>query len=102
MLAPPSGASPALTLTAKSLGFAAVQLDVTIVNVALKTIGSSLGGDIAGLQRVVNAHTVVFASLILTPGALGDRLAPRGCSLAVSSFSSWPRWRAARRRACSY
>jgi hypothetical protein len=36
-LAPPSRASAALTLVAMSLGFAVVQLDVTIVNVALKT-----------------------------------------------------------------
>jgi DHA2 family methylenomycin A resistance protein-like MFS transporter len=70
----PSSASPALTLVAMSLGFAVVQLDVTVVNVALKTIGSSFGGGIAGLQWVVNAYTVVFASLILTSGALGDRL----------------------------
>lgn len=73
-LAAPSGASPALTLGAMSLGFAVVQLDVTVVNVALETIGSSFGGGIAGLQWVVNAYTVVFASLILTAGALGDRL----------------------------
>jgi MFS transporter, DHA2 family, methylenomycin A resistance protein len=72
-LALPSGTSPALTLTAMSLGFAVVQLDVTVVNVALKTIGASFGGGIAGLQWVVNAYTVVFASLILSAGALGDR-----------------------------
>jgi DHA2 family methylenomycin A resistance protein-like MFS transporter len=70
----PSSTSPALTLTAMSLGFAVVQLDVTGVNVALKTIGSSFGSGIAGLPWVVNAYTVVFASLILTSGALGDRL----------------------------
>ena len=73
-LALPSGASPALTLVAMSLGFAVVQLDVTVVNVALQTIGSSFGGGIAGLQWVVNAYNVVFASFILTSGALGDRL----------------------------
>src|SRR5215469_14860984 len=73
-LALASGTSPALTLTAMSLGFAVVQLDVTIVNVALNTIGASFDGGIAGLQWVVNAYTVVFASLILTSGALGDRL----------------------------
>jgi MFS transporter, DHA2 family, methylenomycin A resistance protein len=84
MLALPSGASPALTLTAMSLGFAVVQLDVTIVNVALKTIGSSFGGGIAGLQWVVNAYTVVFASLILTSGALGDRLGAK--RLFVAGF----------------
>jgi MFS transporter, DHA2 family, methylenomycin A resistance protein len=78
----PSGASPALTLVAMSLGFAVVQLDVTVVNVALKTIGSSLGGGIAGLQWVVNAYTVVFASLILTSGALGDRFGAKRLFIA--------------------
>ena len=77
-----SGASPALTLTAMSLGFAVVQLDVTIVNVALKTIRSSFDGGIAGLQWVVNAYTVVFASLILTSGALGDRLGAKRLFIA--------------------
>ena len=67
-------ASPAATLIAMSLGFGVVQLDVTIVNVALERIGASFGGGVAGLQWVVNAYTVVFASLILTSGALGDRL----------------------------
>jgi hypothetical protein len=47
MLALPSGVSPALTLTAMTLGFAVVQLDVTIMNVALKTIGSSLSSAFA-------------------------------------------------------
>ena len=51
-----------------------VQLDVTVVNVALARIGASFGGGVAGLQWVVNAYTIVFASLILTAGALGDRL----------------------------
>jgi len=82
ILALPSGASPALTLAAASLGFAVVQLDVTVVNVALKTIGSSFGGGIAGLQWVVNAYTVVFAGLILTSGALGDRLGAKRLFIA--------------------
>jgi DHA2 family methylenomycin A resistance protein-like MFS transporter len=81
-LAAPSGASPALTLIAMSLGFAVVQLDVTIVNVALATIGSSFGGGVEGLQWVVNAYTVVFASLILTAGALGDRLGAKRLFIA--------------------
>jgi MFS transporter, DHA2 family, methylenomycin A resistance protein len=68
-------ASRALTLIAMSLGFVVVQLDVTVVNVALERIGASFGShSVAGLQWVVNAYTVVFASLILTSGALGDRL----------------------------
>jgi MFS transporter, DHA2 family, methylenomycin A resistance protein len=64
----------ALTLAAMSLGYGVVQLDVTIVNTALSTIGASLGGGIAALQWVVSAYTIAFAALILSAGALGDRL----------------------------
>jgi MFS transporter, DHA2 family, methylenomycin A resistance protein len=63
-----------LTLTAMSLGFGVVQLDITIVNTALDSIGTSLRGDISELQWIVSSYTVAFASLILTAGALGDRL----------------------------
>jgi MFS transporter, DHA2 family, methylenomycin A resistance protein len=64
-------------LVATSLGFAVVQLDVSVVNVAIKPIGSDLGGAVAGLQWVVNAYTVAFAALILSAGALGDRIGAR-------------------------
>src|ERR1700678_1249401 len=57
-----------------SLGFGVVQLDVTIVNTALSSIGRSLGGGVAELQWVVSAYTIAFAALILTAGALGDRI----------------------------
>jgi len=66
-------ASPRLTLLATSLGFALIILDVTVVNVALERIRASLETDITGLQWVMNAYTLVFASLLLTAGALGDR-----------------------------
>lgn len=61
-------------LLATSLGFAVVQLDVSVVNVAVRPIGAALGGGLSGLQWVVNAYTVAFAALILTAGALGDRV----------------------------
>jgi len=64
----------ALTLAAMSLGFGVVQLDVTIVNTALNAIGSGFGGGVSALQWVVNAYAIGFAALILTAGALGDRL----------------------------
>jgi MFS transporter, DHA2 family, methylenomycin A resistance protein len=57
-----------------SLGFVVVQLDVTVVNVAVKSIGEALGGGVSGLQWVVSAYTIAFAALILTAGAAGDRL----------------------------
>src|ERR1700757_1505800 len=66
--------STSLTLAAMSLGYGVVQLDVTIVNTALNSIGASLGGGVAELQWVVSAYTIAFAAFILTAGALGDRL----------------------------
>jgi DHA2 family methylenomycin A resistance protein-like MFS transporter len=62
---------------ATSLGFAVVPLDVSVVNVAIQPIGADLGGSVAGLQWVVNAYTVAFAALILSAGALGDRIGAR-------------------------
>src|SRR5205807_5216784 len=62
------------TLVAMSLGFAVVQLDVSVVNVAIKSIGTGLGGGVSALQWVVNAYTISFAAFILTAGALGDRI----------------------------
>ena len=50
------------TLAATSFGFVVVQLDVTIVNVAMPQIGISMDSDMAGLQWLVNAYTLTFAS----------------------------------------
>ncbi len=65
------------TLLAMSLGFAVVQLDVSVVNVAIRPIGDALGGGIAALQWIVNAYTIMFAAFILSAGALGDRIGAR-------------------------
>src|SRR5947208_2659949 len=64
----------AMALAAMSLGLGVVQLDITIVNTALSSIGTSLGGCVAELQWVVTAYTITFAAFILTAGALGDRV----------------------------
>jgi DHA2 family methylenomycin A resistance protein-like MFS transporter len=66
-----------LRIVATALGFALVQLDVSIVNVALPTMGHELHSGVAALQWVVDAYTVTFAALLLTGGALGDRLGAR-------------------------
>jgi MFS transporter, DHA2 family, methylenomycin A resistance protein len=65
-----------------SLGYGVVQLDVTIVNTALNSIGSSLGGGVSELQWVVNSYTIVFAAFILTAGALGDRIGAKRIFMA--------------------
>lgn len=62
-----------VVLAATSMGLAVVQLDVSVVNVAIKPIGASLGGGVAALQWVVDAYALAFAALILTAGSLGDR-----------------------------
>jgi MFS transporter, DHA2 family, methylenomycin A resistance protein len=59
--APPRGPGSwplTATLIATSLGFAVIQLDVTVVNVAVKQIGASFGGGVTGLQWVVGAYTL--------------------------------------------
>src|ERR1700761_8285427 len=72
------------TLIAMSLGFAVVQLDVSVVNVAIKSIGADLGGGVSALQWVVNAYTITFAAFILTAGAVADRIGAK--RVFVSGF----------------
>ena len=57
-----------------SLGYFMVLLDTTVVNIALPAIHDDLGGGITGLQWVVNAYTIVFAGLLMSMGALADKL----------------------------
>jgi DHA2 family methylenomycin A resistance protein-like MFS transporter len=64
-------------LLATSLAFMVVQLDVTIVNVALPRIGADLRTPVSGLQWVVDAYTLTFAVLLLSAGVLGDRFGAR-------------------------
>jgi DHA2 family methylenomycin A resistance protein-like MFS transporter len=54
-----------------------VQLDVTIVNVALPRMASELHSGVAGLQWVVDAYALAFAVLLLSMGYFGDRFGGR-------------------------
>ncbi|WP_443698040.1 MFS transporter, partial [Pseudomonas sp.] len=60
-------------LLATSLSYVVVILDTSIVNVAVESISRTFGSGISGLQWVINAYTLTFASLLLTGGLLGDR-----------------------------
>lgn len=66
--------SEMLSLIAICLGYFMVILDSTVVTVALPTIQHELGATVTDLQWVVDGYTLVFACLLLTAGALGDRL----------------------------
>ncbi|MFJ9521774.1 MFS transporter [Kitasatospora sp. NPDC101801] len=48
-------------------------LDNVIVNIALPRIGQDLHTGISGLQWVAEGYSLVYAALLLTGGALGDR-----------------------------
>lgn len=70
---------PALGLVIAATGFAflLVQLDVSIVNVALPAMGEGLGVKVDGLAWIVDAYTLAFAALLLFAGTLGDRIGAR-------------------------
>lgn len=69
--------SSPLVLLACSFAFVIVQLDVTIVNVALPRIGAELDAHVAQLQWVVDAYTLGFAVFLLSAGVLGDKAGSR-------------------------
>ena len=60
------------TLIAVSVGTFMLLLDVTIVNVALPAIQSSLKASFSDLQWVVDAYSLLLAALLLTTGSLAD------------------------------
>jgi len=66
-------------------------LDSTVVNVALPDMAHGLGTGIPGMQWVVDGYALLFASLLLPAGALGDRWGNRGtfaAGLALFTGSS--------------
>ncbi|CAM5504077.1 MULTISPECIES: MFS transporter [Streptomyces] len=73
---PARGGVP-VVLGAALLGFFLISLDALIVTVALPDIGRSLGGGMSGLQWVVDGYTLVFAALMLSAGAVSDRIGAR-------------------------
>ena len=66
-----------LVLAICCLSLLLVGMDVTIVNVALPAIRSDLGASVSGLQWVIDAYTVVLASLLILAGSTADRLGRR-------------------------
>jgi DHA2 family methylenomycin A resistance protein-like MFS transporter len=86
-------------LNATCISYVVVLLDTSIVNVALEPLARAFDVQMTGLQWVINAYTLMFASLLLTGGTLGDRwgakrgylaglvifmMASLGCALSLS------------------
>lgn len=62
------------TLIAACFALFMAMLDNLVVNIAMPTIAKDLDASTSQLQWIVSAYTLVFASLQITAGGLGDRL----------------------------
>lgn len=62
-----------LTLAVLALSLVIIGLDNTVLNVALPTLQRTFAATAAELQWMVDAYVLIFAGLLLTMGALGDR-----------------------------
>jgi EmrB/QacA subfamily drug resistance transporter len=54
-----------------------IAMDVTIVNVALPAIQHDLQASLSGLQWIIDAYTLVIASLLMLSGSMSDRFGRR-------------------------
>ena len=96
-----------LALAAVIIGYFMGTLDLTIVNIAIPAIQTSLKTNLASVSWVLNAYNLVFAVLLITGGRLADQygrkrllmlgmslfsLASLGCTLAqpFGQFSGLP------------
>jgi len=71
-----------LILTSLLLAEFVINLDTTIVNVALPTLVRELRASTSQLQWVVDAFSLLFAGSVLAAGSLSDRFGRKGMLLA--------------------
>lgn len=70
------------TLAAACFGLFMAILDNLVVNIAMPTIAVDLDAGTTQLQWIISAYTLVFASLQITAGGLGDRFGRKRWFLA--------------------
>src|SRR5216117_3020998 len=70
-----------LILASLLLAAFAINLDTTIVNVALPTLVRELHASTIQLEWIVDAYNLMFAALVLASGNLSDRLGRKGVLL---------------------
>jgi MFS family permease len=63
-----------LALVALALSVLVVGLDLTVLNLALPTLGTDLHASNGDLQWFVDAYSLVLAAALLPAGLLGDRI----------------------------
>ncbi|MGA8461066.1 MAG: MFS transporter, partial [Streptosporangiaceae bacterium] len=72
-----SGRRRYLVLAICCISLFIVGIDATIVNVALPSIQRDLHAPVSGLQWIVDAYTLVLASLLMLSGSTGERAGRR-------------------------
>ncbi len=70
-------------------------LDVSMIGVALPSIGSELGLSTSTLQWLVSGYVLGYGGLLLLGGRTADLLGRRRSSCSRWPCSRWPRWPAA-------
>lgn len=80
--AAPTRIRPVAILAVVLVAALAINVETTIVNVALPTLNSSLGASTRGLQWIVDAYNLAFAALVLAGGTVGDKFGRRGTLIA--------------------
>ncbi len=92
-----------IILSVLIISLAAIVLDNTVLNIALKTISEprvGLGASQSQLEWAINSYTLVFAGLLFTFGVIGDRIGRKrmlmigmamfGLASLVSSYAQTP------------
>jgi EmrB/QacA subfamily drug resistance transporter len=94
----PAGLTPRVRAAALAVLCAAVvivNLDNTILNVALPTLVRDLNAGSSDLQWIVDAYVIVFAGLLLTAGSLADRVGRKRTFLTgLAVFAAGSAWAA--------
>lgn len=86
-----SGRGDTIAIIATGVAFFMIVLDTSIVNLALPRIREAFDADLVTLQWLVDGYALVFASLLLTTGSLGDLFGAKRvfiAGLAVFSVAS--------------
>ncbi|WP_375743469.1 MFS transporter [Corallococcus interemptor] len=74
------------TFALVSAGGVVMTLDVTVVNVALAAIAADLKAGLSQVQWTVSAYSLAFGALLLTAGALSDRVGRRSVFVAGTAL----------------
>ena len=79
---PSMTARPWIVLAVLCVAVFVINLDGTIVNVALPTLVRELGASTSRLQWVVDAYQLAFCALVLAAGSLSDRFGRKGALIS--------------------